>query len=97
MVWEAVEGVGSAVDEEVEGAGSPVAEEVEGVGPSVGGWLSSSNFSFSLFMYVLCDFLPRSCLLGPFVTFFDALMFCFFQAMSAANVTISGGTDYNVR
>ena len=77
MVWEGVKGVGSPVEEEVEGVGSPVWEEVEGVDPSVGvevgSGLSSSTFSFNLFMYVSCDFLPRSCLLGFFVTFFDVL------------------------
>ena len=55
----------------------PKEEEVEGVGLSVGegvgSWLSSSIFSFSLFMYVSCDFLPCSCLLGSFVTFSDVL------------------------
>ena len=52
-----------------------VVEDVEGVdlsvGEGVGSWLSSSIFSFSLFMYVSCDYLPRSCLLGSFVTFSD--------------------------
>ena len=66
MVWEGAEGVKSPVEEEVEGV-------VLSVGKGVGSWLSSSNFSFSLFMYVLCDFLPRSCLLGSFVTFSDVL------------------------
>ena len=55
----------------------PKEEEVEGVDLSVwegvGSWLSSSIFSFSLSMYVSCDFLPRSCLLGSFVTFSDIL------------------------
>ena len=49
---------------------SPVEEDVEGadlsVGEGVGSLLSSSIFSFSLFMYVSSDFLPRSCLLGNF-------------------------------
>ena len=39
----------------------------------VGSWLYSSIFSFTLFIYVSCDFLPRSCLLGSFVAFFDVL------------------------
>ena len=69
MVWGGVEGIELPVKEEVEG----VEEGVEGVdlsvGEGVGSWLSSSIFSFSLFMYVSCDFLLRSCLLGSFVTF----------------------------
>ena len=77
MVWEDVKDVGSHVEEKLEGVGSPVGEEVEGVDPSVGvevgSRLSSSTFSLNLFMYVSCDFLPRSCLLGSFVTFFDVL------------------------
>ena len=71
MVWEGVGGVRSPVEEEVGG----IVEDVEGVdlsvGEGVGSWLSSSIFSFSLFMYVSCDYLPRSCLLGSFVTFSD--------------------------
>ena len=71
MVWEGVEGVGSAVEEEVRG----VEEGVEGIDLSVSegvdSCLSSSIFSFSLFMYVACDFLPCSCLLVSFVTFYD--------------------------
>ena len=63
MVWEGLEGVESPVEEGV----------CLSVGERVVSWLSSSIFSFSLFMFVLCDFLPRSCLLGSFVTFFDAL------------------------
>ena len=69
MVWEGVEGIGSPVEEEVGG----VEEGVKGVDLSVeegvASRLSSSFFSFSLFMYVSCHFLPRSCLLGSFVTF----------------------------
>ena len=72
MPWKRVEGVGSPVQEVVGG----VEEGVEGVGPSVvegvGSWLSYIIFSFSLFMYVSCDFLHRSCLLGSFVTSSDA-------------------------
>ena len=60
----------------------PKEEEVEGVGLSVGegvgSWLSSSIFSFSLFMYVWCDSLPCSCLSGSFVTFSDVLSMFFF-------------------
>ena len=59
MAWEGAKGIES-----------PVGEGVEGVGLS---WLSSSIFSFSVFMYVLCDVLHRSCLLGSFVTFCDVL------------------------
>ena len=66
MVWGGVEGVELSVEEEVEGVGLSVGE-------GVGSWLSSSIFSFNLFMYVSCDFLPRSCLLGSFVTFFYVL------------------------
>ena len=70
MVWGGVEGTELPVKEEVEG----VEELVEGVdlsvGEGVGSWLFSSIFSFSLFMYVSCDFLPHSCLLGSFVTTF---------------------------
>ena len=77
MVAVFVEGVELSIDERVEGVESPVEEEVEGVGLSVGegvgSWLSSNVFSFSLFMYVSCDFLPISCLLGSFVTFCDVL------------------------
>ena len=40
---------------------------------------SSSIFSFSLFMYVSCDFLPRSCLLESFVTFSDVLSMFYFK------------------
>ena len=74
MAWKEVEGIELPVDEKVEGVELPVEEEVEGVelpvGEGVSSWLSSSIFSFNLFMYVSCDFLPRSCLLGSFVTFF---------------------------
>ena len=73
MVWEGVEGMESPVEEEVGG----VEEGVRGVDLSVregvGRWLSSSIFSFSLFTYVSCDFLPRSCLSRSFVTFYDVL------------------------
>ena len=73
MVWEGVEGIGSPVEEEVGG----VEEGVKGVDLSVeegvASRLSSSFFSFSLFMYVSCHFLPRSCLLGSFVTFSGVL------------------------
>ena len=73
VVWEGVECTGSPVEEEVGG----VEEGVEGVDLSVGegvaSGLSASFFSFSLFMYVLCDFLPRSCLLGSFATFSGVL------------------------
>ena len=43
------------------------------IGEGVGSWLSSSICSFNLFMYVSCNFLPRSCILGSFVTFCDVL------------------------
>ena len=43
------------------------------VGERVGSWLSSSISSFNLFMYFSCDFFPRSCLLGSFITFSDVL------------------------
>ena len=66
MVWGGVEGVELSVEEEVEGVGLSVGE-------GVGSWLSSSIFSFNLFMYVSCDFLPRSWLLGSFVTFSNVL------------------------
>ena len=73
MVWEGVEGMESPVEEEVGG----VEEGVRGVDLSVregvGRWLSSSIFSFILFMYISCDFLPRSCLSRYFVTFSDVL------------------------
>ena len=56
MVWEGLEGVGTPLEEEVGG----VEEGVEGIDLSVregvGSWLSSSIFSFSLFMHVSCDF-----------------------------------------
>ena len=38
-----------------------------------GSWVSSCIFYFSLFVYVSCNFLPRSCLLRSFVTFCDVL------------------------
>ena len=73
MVWEGVEGVASPVEERVGG----VEDGVESVGLSVGegvdSWVSSCIFYFSLFVYVLCNFLPRSCLLKSFVTFCDVL------------------------
>ena len=65
-MWEGVEGIELPVEEEVEAVGLSIGE-------GVGSWLSSSIFSFNLFMYVSCDFLPRSCLLGSFVTFPDVL------------------------
>ena len=43
------------------------------VGEEVGIWLSSRIFSFSLSIYVSCNFLPHSCLLGSFVTFHRVL------------------------
>ena len=55
MVEKDVEGVELSVEEGVEGIGLSIEEEVER-------WLSFSIFSFSLFMYVSCDFLPRFCL-----------------------------------
>ena len=62
---------GSPVEEDVEG----LEEGVEGVDLSIGEgvdrWFSSSIFSFGLFMYVSCDFVPHSCLLGSFVTCSD--------------------------
>ena len=64
MVEKDVEGVELSVEEGVEGIGLSIEEEVDS-------WLSFSIFSFSLFMYVSCDFLPRSCLLGSFVTSSD--------------------------
>ena len=76
-----VEGVELPVEEEVEGVGLSVGEGVEGVElpirEGVDSWLSSSIFSFNLFMYVLCDFLPRSCLLGSFVTTFCSVLSMF--------------------
>ena len=66
MVEKDVEGVELSVEEGVEGIGLSIEEEVER-------WLSFSIFSFSLFMYVSCDFLPRFCLLGSFVTSSDVL------------------------
>ena len=81
MAWEGVEGVELPVEEEVEGVGLSAGEGVEGVelpvGEGVDSWLSSSIFSFNLFMYVLCDFLPRSCLLGSFVTTFCGVLSMF--------------------
>ena len=87
MVWEGVEGVGSPIEEEVEGVegvGSPVGEKVEGVGPSVVGLSVAVDyplvfFSCTLFMYVSCDFLPCSTLLGSFVTFCDILSMFYFK------------------
>ena len=66
---------GSPVEEEVRG----VEEGVEGVdlsvGEGLGSWLSSSII---LSMYASCDFLPRSYLLGTFVTSSDVFsMFIF--------------------
>ena len=75
MAWQVVEGVGSPVEEDVEGVGSPVEEEAEGAGV----WLSFNIFSLNLFMYVSCDFLPRSCLLGSFVIFFHVLSMFYFK------------------
>ena len=72
MAWKGVEGVGLPVEEGVEGVGPSV---VGGVGSS----LSSGIFSFSFFIYILCDFLPRSCLLGSFVTFCDVLPMFYFK------------------
>ena len=66
MVWEGVEVVELPVEEQVEGVVLSVRE-------GVGSWLSPSIFYFNLFMYVLCDFLPHSCLLRSFVTVSDAL------------------------
>ena len=70
-VEEGVEGMNISVQEDVEDVELFVEEEVEGVGLSVGeevdSWLYFSIFSFNLFMYFSCDFLPRSCLLEPFV------------------------------
>ena len=82
MVEEDVESVELPVGEWVEGVTLPVMGGVEAVGLCVGegvdSWLSSSIFSFSVFMYVSYDFLPHSCLLGSFVTFCDVLaMFIF--------------------
>ena len=69
-----VEGVGLSLEKGVEGVELPVEEEVEAVGLSVGeevdSWLSSNIFSFNLFIYVSCDVLKRSFLLGSFVTTF---------------------------
>ena len=45
MVWGGLEGVELPVEEGVEGVGLSIAE-------GVGSWLSSSIFSFNLFMYV---------------------------------------------
>ena len=56
MAWEGVEGLGSPVEEEVEGVDSR---------------LSSSIFSFTLFICVSYDFLPLSTLLRSIVTFSD--------------------------
>ena len=60
MVEKDVEDVELFVGKQVEGVWLPVGEEV-------GSCLSFSISSFGLFMYVSCDFLPRSCLLGSFV------------------------------
>ena len=70
MVWGGVEGTELPVKEEVEGAEELVEGVDLSVGEGVGSWLFSSIFSFSLFMYVSCDFLPHSCLSGSFVTTF---------------------------
>ena len=59
-----VEGVELPVEIDVEGIELPVEEEIDS---------SSSIFSYILFMYVSYDFLPRSCILGSFVTFCDVL------------------------
>ena len=66
MVENDVEGVELSVEEGVEDIGLSIEEEVNS-------WLSFSISLFSLFMYVSCDLLPRSCLLGSFVTFTDVL------------------------
>ena len=58
MAWEGVEGVGSPVEEEVEGVDSR---------------LSSSIFSFTLFICVSYDFLNLSTLLRSIVTFSGVL------------------------
>ena len=56
-----------------EDVGSHVDKEVEGVGLFVKGgvviWLSSSIFSFNLFMYISCDF---------FASFLSSRIFCNF-------------------
>ena len=59
-----VEGVELPVEIDVEDIELPVEEGIDS---------SSSIFSFILFMYVSYDFLPRSCILGSFVTFCDVL------------------------
>ena len=59
-----VEGVELLVEIDVEDIELPVEEGIDS---------SSSIFSFILFMYVSYDFLPRSCILGSFVTFCDVL------------------------
>ena len=57
----------------VEGIELPAEEEVEGVSLSVGegvvSWLSSTIFSFNLFMLVSCDF---------FASFLSFRIFCNF-------------------
>ena len=73
MAGEGVEGVGSPVEEEVRGVEEGVERVRLSVREGIGSWLSSSIFSFSLFMKVSCDVLPRSCLLGSFVTLSDVL------------------------
>ena len=62
--WWGVEGVELPVEIDVEDIELPVEEGIDS---------SSSIFSFILFMYVSYDFLPRSCILGSFVTFCDVL------------------------
>ena len=66
---------GSPVEEEVRGAEEGVEGVDLSVGEGLGSWLSSSII---LFMYASCDFLPRSYLLGTFVTSSDVFsMFIF--------------------
>ena len=88
MVWEGVESVRSHVKEEVESVGL----SVEG---GVCSWLSSSIFSFNLFMYVSYDLLPRSCLLGSFVTFCYVLSMFILSKMEKINKKINSNIIIN--
>ena len=66
---------GHIVEGNVEGVGSYVEEDVQ----DVGGWLSSSIFSFSLFMRVSYGVLPCSTLLGSFEAFCDVVSMFYFK------------------
>ena len=75
LMEEDLESADLPVKEGVKGVGLPVEERVEGVDLSIEEGVDSSFsiFSFTLFMCVSHEFLPRSCLLGSFVTFCDVL------------------------